>query len=131
MMNALLSVDSPDDAALLLSVGLPDDDALLSVDSPDDAALLLSVGLPDDDALLSVDSPDDAALLLLSVDSPDDEVSLSLDPLACLIAVAGKINEINNKSINRLDILFIVPSIIPVYIQFFMLENFYNVSSHF
>src|SRR6185437_891888 len=65
-----------------------------SVDSPEDASALF----------LSVDSPD--AVSLLFVESSDDEVSLSVDPLACLNAVAGKINEINSKSTNKLDILF-------------------------
>jgi hypothetical protein len=56
--------------------------------------LLLSCALP---ALL-IDCP--FPVLLLSVDPPDDEpllLLLSIDPLACLIAVAGKINEINSK----------------------------------
>src|SRR6185437_3455419 len=120
----LLSIDSPDgddslffvessnEDTLLLSESSPDDDVallLLSFDSVGEEEDLLSVDSPDgDDSLFFVESSDDdvEAALLLSIGPPDDEVSLSADPLTCLIAVAGKINEINNKSTHKLDILF-------------------------
>ena len=69
----------------------------LSVDPPDDESSPLSVDPPDDES-----SP-------LSVDPPDESSLFSVEPLAYMIAEAGKINEVTIKRTNKLVIGFIVP----------------------
>jgi hypothetical protein len=80
--------------------------------------LLLNVDVVGKVVLLSVvvvDPLDDAPLLSV-VDPPlDVSLLLSADPLAYLIAVEGKINEITIKSTNKLVIRFNVPFIMLLY----------------
>jgi hypothetical protein len=103
--------------------------SLIAVDSVSDvASSLVSVDpVSDMSPLVSVDSVSDVASSLVSVDPVSDVASssppVSVDPLAYIIAVAGKNNEDIIKSNSKLVIWFIIPFLIVIYIKISLQVN--------